>query len=284
MNNILVTGGKGQLASCINDLSKKKSEFTFIFVDSDVLDITRKEDVVSFFKKNKFNYCINCAAYTAVDKAEMESAIAKKVNEKGAQYLAESCKINNTIFIQISTDFVFDGHHSIAYKEEDIANPLSIYGETKLNGELQIQKTLSQYFIIRTSWLYSEHGNNFLKTMLRLGNEKEQISIVADQIGTPTYAGDLAEVILKIIFQGNTTFGLYHFSNEGVASWYDFAQAIFNETQNKIKIIPIKTTEYPTPAKRPEFSVMDKSKIKINLNIEIPYWRDSLKKCLFRLK
>lgn len=285
MKNVLVTGGKGQLATCINDLTKKKKTgYNFIFVDSDNLDITKKEDVISFFNKHKISYCINCAAYTAVDKAELESEIARKVNENGTKFLAESCENNNAIFIQISTDFVFDGKQSKAYTEADPTKPISIYGESKLNGEIQAIKFVNQHFIIRTSWLYSEHGNNFLKTMLRLGNEKDRISIVADQIGTPTYAGDLAEVILKIIFEENTNFGLYHFSNEGVASWYDFAKAIFDETQNKIKIIPIKTTEYPTPAKRPEFSVMDKTKIKENLNIEIPYWRDSLKKCLEIIK
>ena len=284
MKNVLVTGGKGQLATCINDLTKKKTGYNFIFVDSDNLDITKKEDVILFFNKHKISYCINCAAYTAVDKAELESETARKVNENGAKFLAESCENNNAIFIQISTDFVFDGKQSKAYTEADPTKPISIYGESKLNGEIQAIKFVNQHFIIRTSWLYSEHGNNFLKTMLRLGNDKDRISIVADQIGTPTYAGDLAEVILKIIFEENTNFGLYHFSNEGVASWYDFAKAIFDETQNKIKIIPIKTTEYPTPAKRPEFSVMDKSKIKENLNIEIPYWRDSLKKCLKIIK
>lgn len=284
MKTVLVTGGGGQLATCIYASSKEIKNIKFIYLDFKQLDITKKEEIVSFFKNYEIDYCINCAAYTAVDKAEIETELAKNVNEKGAQYLAEICYDFKAILIHISTDFVFDGKSYAAYTEIHKANPLSVYGSTKLQGEIAIAKATEKHFIIRTSWLYSEYGNNFLKTMLRLGDEKDELSIVADQIGTPTYAGDLAKLILKIIMDNNTNFGMYHYSNEGVASWYGFAQAIFNETQNKIKIIPIKTTEYPTPAKRPEFSVMDKSKIKKNLNIEIPYWRDSLKKCLFRLK
>lgn len=194
--------------------------------------------------------------------------------------MAVVCNQNETTLIHISTDFVFDGSQSKAYLETDIAKPISVYGATKLKGEQHIIKTISQHFILRTSWLYSEHGNNFMKTMLKLAKERDVLNIVSDQIGTPTYATDLADVIYNIITTKNTDYGLYHFSNEGVASWYDFAKAIFDIKNIKIKTNPIKTEVYPTPAKKPIFSVLDKTKIKSTLNIEIPYWRDSLKKAI----
>lgn len=284
MKNILVTGGKGQLASCIKDLEHKLDDFNFIYVDYEELDITDKEQVTSFFEQQKIDYCINCAAYTAVDKAESEADLAQHVNALGAQYLAESCSQHDAVLVQISTDFVFDGKQSTCYKENDKATPLGVYGATKLKGEIQTVKSLRKHFIIRTSWLYSEQGNNFLKTMLRLGRERAQLSVVGDQIGTPTYAGDLAALVLRIIKEENSSYGLYHYSNEGVASWYDFAKAIFEESALGVHVLPIKTEEYPTPAKRPRFSVMDKSKIKTSLGIEIPYWRDSLRKCLTKLE
>lgn len=280
MKNILVTGGKGQLALCIKDIENSLGDFNFIYVDYDELDITEKEEVHSFFEKQKIAYCINCAAYTAVDKAESDFETAKKVNELGVKYLAESCKEHNTVLIQISTDFVFDGKQSTFYKENDVTQPLGVYGLTKLNGEIAAANSLGEHFIIRTSWLYSEHGNNFLKTMLRLGREKDELGIVSDQIGTPTYAGDLAEIILKLIADRNNSYGIYHYSNEGVASWYDFAKAIFDESNTTVNILPINTKAYPTPAERPSFSVMDKSKIKTTLDIKIPHWNDSLRKCL----
>ena len=283
MKNVLVTGGKGQLASCIKDI-QGDYEFNFIYVDYEDLDITRKDEVITFFEENSIDYCINCAAYTAVDKAETEQELAESVNSLGVQYLVASCKQHNTVFIQISTDFVFDGKQSIPYQEHDNVSPLSVYGQTKLNGESITIATLEKYFVIRTSWLYSEHGNNFLKTMLRLGKERDQLSVVCDQIGTPTYAGDLARIVLKIIDENNDSYGIYHYSNEGVASWYDFAHAIFKESNIDVEVLPIKTEAYPTPAKRPSFSVMDKTKIKKVLHTEIPYWSDSLKKCLINLK
>lgn len=280
MKHILVAGGKGQLASCIQTVSAVMEDFNFVFVDYDELDIMDERAVNQFFKASKFTYVINCAAYTAVDKAESENELAKSVNELGAKYLAEACAKTSGIFIQISTDFVFDGKHSKPYTEEDLAQPVSVYGLTKLNGEKEVAKALKEHFIIRTSWLYSEYGNNFLKTMLRLGAEKQVLNVVCDQIGTPTYARDLANVILKIITDKSTAYGTYHYSNEGVASWYDFAKAIFEINGNDLKVLPIRTEAYPTPAKRPCFSVMDKSKIKKALDIEIPYWRDSLKQCI----
>ncbi len=282
MKTVLVTGGKGQLASCLKDTSKHLENYKFIYVDVDDLDITNTSDVDAFFNSNSIDYCINCAAYTAVDKAESETELAKKVNEMGVIHLAKACKKHHATLIQISTDFVFDGHKANLYKEQDSAKPLSVYGKTKLNGEMAASK-LEKHIILRTSWLYSEYGNNFLKTMLRLGKEKESLSVVCDQIGTPTYAGDLAELIIKMIVEQCDTYGTYHYSNEGVASWYDFAKAIFDLSETNIKLLPIKTDEYPTPAKRPKFSVMDKAKIKEALHIEIPYWRTSVKVCLSKL-
>ncbi|MCX7546571.1 dTDP-4-dehydrorhamnose reductase [Xanthomarina sp. F1114] len=280
MINVLVTGGNGQLAKCIKDLENKNNDLKIIYSDYQELDITDLHAIEVFFKTTPIDYCINCAAYTAVDLAENNQLKASEINELGAKNLAVVCQNNQATLIHISTDFVFSGKQTGFYKEEDIPNPISVYGETKHLGEAQIQNHLSKYFILRTSWLYSEHGNNFMKTMIRLSSEKEQLSVVTDQIGTPTYATDLASVILQLIVTNNNQYGIYHYSNEGVASWYDFAKAIFEEIDSKIKLLPIKTTQYPTPAKRPQFSVLDKSKIKNTLKIEIPYWRDSLRKAI----
>lgn len=282
MKNILVTGGKGQLSSCIKVASENLKDYNFIYVDLDQLDITNELEVITFINNNNLHYCINCAAYTAVDKAESDKETARRVNELGVKNLAKACKENDLVLIHISTDFVFDGKQTKLYKEEDRAEPLSVYGLTKLEGE-SIAASLNKHFIIRTSWLYSEYGNNFLKTMLRLGEEKKLLHVVCDQVGTPTYAGDLAEVILKIITNESDKYGIYHFSNEGVASWYDFAKEIFEVSKTDIKVLPIKADNYPTPAKRPAFSVMDKTKIKNAFEIEIPYWRDSIKKCLTKI-
>ncbi|RBP34677.1 dTDP-4-dehydrorhamnose reductase [Oceanihabitans sediminis] len=280
MINILVTGGNGQLATCIKDIESNYSNLNIIYTDSDILDITDLKAVQNFFNNKTIHYCINCAAYTAVDKAETEQQVAKEINTLGPSNLARICKDNKTTLIQISTDFVFKGDKSIAYIETDTTIPTGIYALTKLEGEQEVARYLNQHFIIRTSWLYSENGNNFMKTMIKLSHDRNELNVVADQIGTPTYATDLAETILKIITTNHQEYGIYHYSNEGVASWYDFAKAIFEEARINIKVLPIKTKEYPTPAKRPHFSVLDKSKIKTSLNIEIPYWRDSLKKAL----
>lgn len=284
MINVLVTGGNGQLASCIKTATKNLPDYDFTYIDLEELDITDRSDVFDFFEKTNPEWCINCAAYTAVDKAESEQDLARKVNTDGAKYLAEASKRQSTKLIQISTDFVFDGKQSTLYSETDNTKPLSVYGSTKLGGEQEVEKALKEHFVIRTSWLYSEYGNNFLKTMLRLGAERDILNVVSDQIGTPTYAGDLAEIIVKIITAENVTFGTYHYSNEGIASWYDFAKAIMDESGTSCKVLPIKTEAYPTPAVRPAFSVMDKSRIIEGLKIEIPYWRDSLKKCLINIE
>ena len=277
MTNILVTGGNSQLAKCISDLSVNQTKFNIIYTDYLELDITKHIAVDSFFLNNKIDYCINCAAYTDVDKAESDKVGAINVNETGAKNLTKVCHKYNTTLIHISTDFVFDGKKNVAYKENDSTNPINIYGLSKLKGEQAITEHLDRYFIIRTSWLYSEHGNNFMKTMIRLSNNRSQISVVEDQIGTPTFASDLAAVILEFITSRTNQYGIYHYSNEGVASWYDFAKAIFDEKKCDIELIPITSEAYPTPAKRPHFSVLDKTKIKTSLNIKIPHWRDSLR-------
>ncbi len=279
---VLVTGGNGQLAQALKVQSQIGS-IEMIYVDVDALDITDAVAVAAFFEDSDFQYCINCAAYTAVDKAETELELATKINAIGAANLAKSCKKHEVILLHISTDFVFDGNHSVPYTEKDIANPMSVYGQTKLDGELAILDCLERYFIIRTSWLYSEFGNNFLKTMMRLGSERSELGIVSDQIGTPTYAGDLARVLLQIIGTESRAYGLYHYSNEGSCSWYDFAKAIFAENAYDITTNPIPTSAYPTPAKRPAYSVLDKSKIKNTLGITIPDWKESLKKVILEL-
>lgn len=283
MINVLVTGGNGQLANCIKDAVIGIKEYNFIYVDIENLDITDELAVDFFFNLTQPSWCINCAAYTAVDKAETEFEIAKKVNANGPKILAGASKKYNTKFVQISTDFVFDGIKGSIYTEEDLTNPISVYGSTKLQGEQATVDGVDEHFILRTSWLYSEHCNNFMKTMLRLGSERDELKVVGDQIGTPTYAGDLAALIIKLIRKDSKAYGLYHFSNEGVASWYDFTMAIFDIAKVNCKVLPINTDGYPTPAKRPKFSFMDKSKIKSIFNIEIPYWRDSLKKVISKI-
>ena len=278
MINVLVTGSNGQLASCIKDRVKQYKGLHFLYTDYQELDICNLKDVEEFFTTNqKIDYCINCAAYTAVDKAETEVEKTFEINAKGAKNLALVCNTQDAILIHISTDFVFDGNKTEPYTETDIPKPISVYGASKLQGEVEIQKTLKKQFIIRTSWLYSEHGANFMKMMLRLAEIRDEISVVSDQIGSPTYAGDLAAVILKIINSKNTNFGLYHYSNEGQTSWCGFAKVIFEASDLKVKTIPIKTEAYPTPAKRPVYSVMDKTKITSILGVETRNWQDSLK-------
>ena len=239
------------------------------------------KDVEEFFTTNpKIDYCINCAAYTAVDKAETEVEKAFEINAKGAKNLALVCNAQDAILIHISTDFVFDGNKTEPYTETDVPKPISVYGASKLQGEVEVQKTLKKHFIIRTSWLYSEYGANFMKTMLRLAEIRDEISVVSDQIGSPTYAGDLADVILKIINSKNTNFGLYHYSNEGETSWYGFAKAIFESCKNSVRVTPISSTQYTTAATRPKYSVLDTARAKKVFN-SIPYkWEISLKKAI----
>jgi len=284
MINILLTGGNGQLATCIKDLENKYDDLNFIYTDYLELDICDLDKVKAFFETNKqIDYCVNCAAYTAVDKAESDIEKAFEINEIGPKNLALTCNEYGVTLIHVSTDFVFDGEKKNPYLETDATKPISVYGQSKLKGEIGIQQTIKEYFIIRTAWLYSEHGNNFVKTMLRLGKEREEISVISDQTGTPTYARDLANIILEILRIKSKSYGIYHFSNDGVASWYDFSKAIFDYSGLAIKVIPINTEAYPTPAKRPSYSVMDKTKIKENLGVELYNWRDSLKQCLTKI-
>ncbi len=288
---VLVTGANGQLGQAIQSISEKHPEVAFVFCDSSFLDITNLINVNQVFNQVKPDYCINAAAYTAVDKAETEIEKAYLINVAGAKNLAEACKENNTILLHVSTDFVFDGsmtslYEKSGYTEEDIPNPTGVYGQTKLDGEKAIQETFDNYFIIRTSWVYSKFANNFMKTMLRLGSERDSLSVVNDQIGTPTNAVDLAEALIKIILytesrnvsSSDSNFGIYNFSNEGQCSWYDFANKIFEENNITIDLKPIPTTSYPTPAKRPAFSVLDKTKIKRVFGLQINKWEDSLQK------
>jgi dTDP-4-dehydrorhamnose reductase len=281
MMNVLVTGSNGQLASCIRDLAGQYENLNFIYTDYQELDICDLKQVNTFFKSDpKIDYCINCAAYTAVDKAESDADKAFEINATGAKNLAIACHEFDVVLIQISTDFVFDGEKREPYVETDLPNPISVYGASKLQGEVEVKQRLEKYFIFRTSWLYSEHGSNFMKTVLRLAETRDEISVVSDQIGTPTYAGDLAKLILNIVSSKNTNFGLYHYSNEGVVSWYDFAKAIFEVSAVEIKLNPIKTEDYPTPAKRPAYSVLSLEKTKKIFNITPPKWELGLKKAI----
>jgi dTDP-4-dehydrorhamnose reductase len=285
--NILITGSNGQLGQELKKLSKSvkfKAKHKFFFTDVEDLDITSSSDLRSFVQKNKIKFIVNCAAYTAVDKAEGDAKNAELVNRIGPGHLAGISREYDIPLIHVSTDFVFDGKKSSPYVETDTANPISVYAKTKLEGEQEIIKRASTFVIIRTSWLYSEFGANFVKTILRLSKEKKELNIVFDQIGTPTYAKDLALAIMTMVPKiRKGTRGIFHYSNEGVASWYDFAKAVLDITASKCKIRPIEAKDYPVPAKRPAYSAMNKAKIKEAFKLEIPYWRDSLKKCLDKM-
>ncbi|KLE01519.1 dTDP-4-dehydrorhamnose reductase [Aliarcobacter butzleri] len=282
--NILVTGSKGQLGSEIKGLSSNYS-YNFFFTDRLNIDITNKDNIKDFCQTNNINVIINCAAYTAVDKAESDIENADLVNRKAVKKLAIVSSELNIKLIHISTDYVFDGRNFKPYKEEFQVNPQGVYGKTKLEGELElININPKNSLIIRTSWVYSYYGNNFVKTMLRLGKEKDSLGVVFDQIGTPTYALHLAKIILDIIPQiENEKVEIVNFSNEGVVSWYDFAKEIMKMAKLSCKINPIESSQYPTPAVRPHFSVLNKAKIKAMFSVEIPYWKDGLDDCLKRL-
>lgn len=285
---ILVTGAYGQLGNEINSLAAKYPEWQFLFTDVDSLDITNESALEIYFKDNKPGFVVNCAAYTAVDKAETDIETARKVNAVAPKLLGKYSKKVGAKLIHISTDYVFDGEAFTPYSEEDKVNPKGVYGETKLQGEQNCLLENHESIIIRTSWLYSSFGGNFVKTMLRLSKEQGKLKVVYDQVGTPTYAADLANAILSIIEISidepeKFVSGIYHYSNEGVASWYDFAKAIFEISEVKCAVSPVRSAEFPTPAKRPNFSILDKSKIKNTFGITIPYWRESLKKCMQKL-
>lgn len=284
IKNILLTGANGQLGNEITQLIPLFPHYSFLLTDIDTLDLTNISAVQDFLKKNRVDYLINCAAYTAVDRAEDDIELCYKINRDAVNNLAEVSP-KETKIIHVSTDYVFNGRGNTPLKETDLTDPHSVYGKSKLEGELLLQEKAPNSIIVRTSWLYSTFGNNFVKTMIRLGREKEEIKVVDDQIGTPTYAADLASAIMKIIEKSEKENfympGIYHYSNEGICSWYDFCLKIFEFANvENCKVHPIPTSDYPTKAQRPMYSVLDKSKIKQTFNLEIPQWEESLKKCV----
>lgn len=282
--NIVVIGGSGQLGQCLNEVvSREEQAFNYLFLSKTELDFVNASEVARLFDHYKPVYCVNCAAYTAVDQAEDDLDRAFELNQFAVKKLAEICLKYQTTLIHISTDFVFDGNSGIPLDEEMHTIPVNIYGLSKLKGEQEIQQIMDKYFIIRTSWLYSEKSDNFVKKMLKIAQRKDQVNVVFDQIGTPTYAMDLARVIIKLIKSEIHAYGLYHYSNEGVASWYDYAKAIFEFAEVDITVLPIPSSAFITRAKRPHYSVLDKAKIKRVMGLEIPYWRDSLNFCIQNL-
>ena len=282
--NILITGCNGQLGNEMQLLEKDNPQHQWFNTDVQELDITDVDAIRSFVQEHQIDGVVNCAAYTAVDKAEENEELCTKLNAEAPAYLASAVGSRGGWMIQISTDYVFDGTSHIPYVEDDETCPNSVYGRTKLVGELNVQKLCEQSMIIRTAWLYSAFGNNFVKTMIRLGKERPELGVIFDQIGTPTYARDLAVAIMTAINKGIVP-GLYHFSDEGVISWYDFAKAIHRIAGiTTCHVKPLHTAEYPTPARRPHYSVLDKTKIKKVYGIEVPYWEESLRDCIKKLK
>lgn len=279
---ILVSGANGQLGCEIRAIAAKYPQFNFLFPSKDVLSVSDLAAVMAHFKDEPISWCINCAAYTAVDKAESEKDAAFSVNAEGAKNIAQACKHYTIQLIHISTDYVFDGTGNSPYKETDTTNPLGVYGASKLKGEQLVMANDPSAIIIRTSWLYSSFGNNFVKTMLRLMKERESINVVSDQQGCPTYAADLAAVLMQIIAAGKTEkkAGIYHYANAGITSWYQFALAIKELSKSNCSVNPISTDQYPTAAKRPAYSVLDTKKIRDTFDISIPDWKVSLQACL----
>jgi dTDP-4-dehydrorhamnose reductase len=282
--NVIVIGGSGQLGECLKEVVLMTEQtFDFVFLSRTELDFVNERQTEAIFEEYKPVYCINCAAYTAVDHAEEDQENAFEINEFAVKRLAESCLKYSTTLIHMSTDFVFDGSSSIPLTETQAASPINVYGLSKLKGEEMIQLAMKQFYVIRTSWLYSEKAGNFVKTMLKLAQSRNELTVIYDQVGTPTYAMDLAKVIITIIQNDPKLYGLYHYSNEGVASWYDFAKAIFEFAEIEMKVVPVASSAFVTKAKRPHYSVLDKTKIKAALGIEIPYWRESLNQCIQNL-
>ena len=284
MKQILVTGCNGQLGKEIQQLATKyDDEFELQYTDKDELDNTDRKAVYNFIEQHHISVVINCAAFTAVDKAESNPELCDLLNHVAPGYLAEAVASVGGTMIQVSTDYVFDGMGCVPYKEDDLTNPQTVYGRTKLAGEEEVIRSCAGSVVIRTAWLYSTFGNNFVKTMIRLGRERDELGVVFDQLGSPTYARDLARAIMHIVINGIVP-GVYHFTNEGVCSWYDFTRAIHRlEGIDDCKVRPIHTEDYPVPAKRPHFSVLDKTKIKDTFGIEIRWWEDALKECIKEL-
>lgn len=283
MEHILVTGSNGQLGQAIRRLSTAHPSFQFYFTDIDVLDITDKQAVDTFMQVHRISYVLNCAAYTDVNRAETDETLAERVNAEAVCILGEVSAAQSAKMIHVSTDYVFDGTNCLPYTETDATCPVSAYGRTKLKGEQLLQAVCPDAVIIRTAWLYSEWGNNFVKTMLRLGKEREELCVVFDQVGTPTYAGDLAEAMLTIVeaaSHGHFVPGVYHYSDEGVCSWYDFTVKILALGGLPCRVEAIETKDYPTPAIRPAYSVLNKAKIKEIYKMAVPHWEESLKKMI----
>lgn len=278
--SVLVTGSNGQLGKELQVLAESYPQFRFVFASREDLKLHHYGLVENFFLATKPQYCINCAAYTAVDKAESEVDMAMLVNGESVGNLAAVCKKYQTKLIHISTDYVFNGESEIPYKEDDSTSPINTYGVSKLKGEQLCMQEDPDAIIIRTAWVYSSFGNNFVKTMMRLMNERNELNVVSDQVGSPTYAADLAKAILSIISSGKWQSGIYHYSNEGKISWYEFAQAIKNITGSKAIVHPIEAAQYPTPARRPHFSLLNKEKIKSAYHLSIPDWKESLTTCI----
>ena len=284
MKNILVTGSNGQLGNEIRILANGFPQFQYFFTDIAELDICNENQVNEFVEQNKIDCIVNCAAFTAVDNAESQEELCRKINSVAPGYLAKAIEARNGAIIHVSTDYVFDGSANRPYKEEMPTCPNSVYGSTKLAGEERASSLCRNTVIIRTAWLYSSFGNNFVKTMIRLGRERKELGVIFDQIGTPTYAADLAQAIFSILTKKIEP-GIYHFSNEGVISWYDFTKAILRIAEIKsCNVRPIHTEDYPSKATRPYYSVLDKTKIKDTYNISIPYWEESLEKCIALLE
>lgn len=281
---VLVTGAKGQLGQCIQSIAHQYPTLNFLFVDKQQMDITNIIQISEFFKTHKVDWCINCAAYTAVDQAENHKEEAYQINVLGTRNIAQLCQEYDAKLIHISTDFVFDGLKTSPYTERDATNPINFYGETKLKGELEVKAHCASHFIIRTSWLYSEFGHNFMKTMLRLASERDILRVVNDQIGSPTYALDLAEALLHIIQKDKNHYGVFHYSNQGQISWFEFAKTIFELANHHIVLEQILTKDYPTLATRPLYSVLDTSKISEAFNLEIPFWKDGLVTALSKVQ
>ncbi len=283
--NVLITGANGQLGTSLKNLQKDFPKIDFVYTDVDDLDITNKEELKKFLSSQKFDYLVNCAAYTAVDKAEEDQENARLLNVKAVELLAGFSKKYNFKIIHISTDYIFGCKNFRPYTEEAIPSPQSVYAATKYDAEKILTELSDNAVILRTSWLYSEYGNNFAKTILKLAKDRDELRIIADQIGTPTYAGDLASAILTVItnYPKTQKTEVYHFSNQGIASWYDFAVEIVSLSGLKCKITPIRTEEYPLPAKRPFYSVMDKRKYTRAFTAKIPHWKQSLKSCITNL-
>ena len=285
LKNILVTGANGQLGMEFRSLADQYPRFRFLFVTKEQLPINDTAAIDHYFSSNNIDYCINCAAYTAVDKAETENETAFEINGYAAGSLAAICKKQHTTFIHFSTDYVFNGEAKVPYKETDETDPVNSYGASKLLGEQEALKNNPATIIIRTSWVYSSFGKNFVKTMLRLMNEKDHISVVNDQLGCPTYANDLARAVMEIISKNDKPLpGIYNYCNKGVISWYEFAQVIKEISGSACLVEPINTHQYPTPAKRPAYSVLDTTKISQTFNLIIPFWKNSLEKCIAFIK